>query len=225
MGTTAQKLQAILDFKTALKTAIAKYDSTVGDTLSNYAPIVSDMADDVTELSTFKQNFGNFVTGYRMSELVIPFSQGLTLRPYLFYGVKADHIYLSSGFKELAQNQFRALNYGASSSQKCYLHLPNTIETVSLTNLWVTSAYVVPVLQQGWQATFELPNSDAITTADLYNIVVALKDLTGLIGQALYVTSAQYDLLCQNTHIDEITGDEVSYRDIATGKGWTVAAV
>lgn len=199
MGTTAQKLQAVLNSKSAIKTAIAKYDSSVGDTLSDYAPIVSDMADDIAELNTYKQNLGNFVTNERISELVIPFSQGATLRPYLFYGVMADNIYISSGFTTFSQNQFRALNYGASSSEICYLHLPNTITTMSTSNTWVTAAYVVPILENGWDCNFTLAGLDTrpITREILLtNVINPLKDLRGGTAKTLtFASEAQYNLV------------------------------
>ena len=206
MGTTAQKLQAILNSKSALKTAIAKFKSNIGDRLSDYAPVVSTMADRANE-------FGNFAALYRVDSYTIPLptSEARTLRQYLFYNTRADDVYIADGWEATSQRTFTYLNY--SGSDYCRVHLPNTITSFSSNNAWTSSQLVIPVLADGWQADFTIAgiNHAGITQEVLEDMIDALADMTGETGKTLTLANAtQYSL---------ISSEKLA---AATAKNWTV---
>ena len=206
MGTTAQKLQAILTAKTAIKTAVAKFKSNIGDKLSDYAPVISTMADRAND-------FGDFVGGVRSDSITIPLptSGSTSLRPYLCYTLKTNDLYVEKGFTTVSQRVFQALNSGGSAT--CYVHLPNTITSFSSSYAWTNSNQVIPILEDGWQASFTIAGitHNGITQSVLENMIDALADLTGETGQTL--------TLANQTQYDLISAEKLAS---ATAKNWTV---
>lgn len=204
MGTTAQKLQAVLNSKNAIKTATSKYKSDIGNRLSDYAPVISKMAD-------LSNDFGEFAVSSRAESITIPFIGKTTLRAYLFYGVKADEIHIENGFTTTSNRQFTYLNN--SSTEPCKLYLPNSITSFNTNNTWTGCYNTIPILEDGWKASITLAGNtqNTITKAVLEDMIDAFADLTGETVQTFTLANAsQYNL---------ISAEKLAE---ATAKNWVV---
>lgn len=204
MGTTVQKLQAVLNSKNAIKTAILKFKSDIGNRLSDYAPVISKMAD-------LSNDLGEFVADSRAESITIPFKGETKLRPYLFYGVKADEIHIENGFTTTSTRQFTYLNN--PDTIPCKLYLPNSITSFNTNNPWTGCYYIIPILEDGWKASITLAGNTqiTITKAVLEDMIDAFADLTGETGQTFKLANAsQYDL---------ISAEKLAE---ATAKNWVV---
>lgn len=199
MGTTFDKLANIFLQKLAIKAAIAKYDSTVGDVLSTYAPIISEMADKIP--ASEGTNLGTFVSVGANDVITIPYNNRSTLRQFVGYYLVANEVIIESGYTNVSKNTFRNLNYGSSTT--LMLRLPATMVDLTSSNLFLNSMHVVPVLENGWKASADFTYFNSTTsTASAYmsqqtaeNILDALADLTGTTSQAITFATAIYNTI------------------------------
>lgn len=217
MGTTFDKLKNVFFQKIAIKAAIAKYDPTVGDVLSTYAPIISEMADKIppgegTDLGTFVSSGANNV-------VTIPYNNRGTLRDYICFGLWANEVIVASGYTNVSNNTFRSLNYG--SYDPLTLRLPNTIVDLTGTNVFLNSMRVVPVLENGWKASASFHYFTSATSGEIRymsqqtaeNMLDALADLSQTTSESITFSTAVY-----NT----ISSAKIS---AATAKNWQVLYV
>lgn len=191
----ANKLNLILSAKSAIKTALSKYYSSVGDNLSDYATKVEKIAEMANSL-------GYISCAERVNKIIIPFKEGAVLKPYLFYSVRADDIYIEEGYTSISQRVFQSCNYYSESSISndiiCRIHLPNTITDIyANTNVWAGATMIQLILQDGWNCNLDISSlsSRAFTQDVLEDMIDALIDLTGEEQKILKLTSDEYDLI------------------------------
>ena len=217
MGTTFDKLKNVFFQKIAIKAAIAKYDPTVGDVLSTYAPIISEMADKIP--SSEGTDLGTFVSSGANNVVTIPYNNRGTLRDYICFGLQANEVIVASGYTNVSNNTFRNLNYG--STETLTLRLPNTIVDLTGTNVFRNSMCVVPVLENGWKASASFHYFTSVTSGEISymsqqtaeNMLDALADLSQTTSESITFSTAVY-----NT----ISSAKIS---AATAKNWQVLYV
>lgn len=217
MGTTFDKLRNAFFSKIAIKAAIAKYDPTVGDVLSTYAPIISEMADKIP--SSEGTDLGTFVSSGANDVVTIPYNNRGTLRDYICFGLHANEVIVANGYTNVLNNTFRNLNNG--STETLTLRLPNTIVDLTGTNVFLNSYRVVPVLENGWKASASFHYFNSVTSGEIRymsqqtaeNMLDALADLSQTTSESITFSTAVY-----NT----INSAKIS---AATAKNWQVLYV